>query len=119
MPRFIAVVEAIAFMSRGCSIDEIERLLAEAENDANDVSSTAIRLSNKFGSSQLLSDFIAEANRIRDKSRRQRLQFRQIMQEPASAERNVRLQLLLTETSQTRIEVTQLKSLMEEISRND
>lgn len=100
-------------------MNDIDQLLSETEQDANEISAIAIRLSNKFSNSQMLSGFIAEANRVRDRVNRQRLQYQRLNQQPASAERGARLQILRAEVNQTRIEVSRTRSLIEELDQND
>jgi hypothetical protein len=100
-------------------MNDIEQLLAETEQDANEVSTIAIRLVNKFGMSPVLAEFVAEANRVRDRVNRQRLQYQRLNQQPISADRGVRLQILRAEVNQTRIEMSRKRSLLEELDQND
>ena len=100
-------------------MNDIDQLLRETEQDANDISAMAIRLVNKFGNSQMLSEFIAKANMFRNLANTHRQQNYRLAQLPPSAERNARFQILRTSANRARIEASELKMLVEEINQND
>ena len=99
-------------------MDEIERLLQEAEEDVLAASDAVIGLTTRFGSDQLLLELIAECNLRRQQVALHRSRLSSI-KASLTAESLVELQLILAQVTELRSACNRAKQLAEELKRND
>ena len=99
-------------------MEEIEQILAQAESDATEASDSLIGLTTQFGSDRLLLEMVTECNLRRQQIALQRNRVGKIKKK-LTPESLVELQLILVQVSELRDECSRLKSLSEELKRND
>lgn len=100
-------------------MDEIERLLAESEQDAITASDEAMRLMVEFGNDSLLLGFVATANQLKLEAANLRARSRTMRQQTQSSTRNASIQLLSLAVNDLRVRAGKFKETVMEISRND
>lgn len=100
-------------------MEQIERLLAEAEQDAVQASDEAMRLLVEFRNDNLLLGFVAKANQFKANIKTLQARLQQIRPLVPSSARNIKIQFLLVQARDTRLEVSRFKENVMEIARND
>jgi hypothetical protein len=103
----------------GRLMEEIERSINQAEQDAMQASDEAMRLMVEFGDDSLLMGFVGEANQFKLEARSLRARSKAISQQVQSLERNVSSQFLEVEVKDFVTRTGRLKEVVLEISRND
>lgn len=100
-------------------MEEIERLINQAEQDAVQASDEAMRLMVEFGDDTLLMGFVGTANQLKLDVSNFRAGLHSIRRQAQSPERNASMQLLMVEARDLGSRASKIKETVLEISRND
>ncbi|HAJ64314.1 MAG TPA: hypothetical protein DCP31_37995 [Cyanobacteria bacterium UBA8543] len=117
--RSVIIISDNGGLEAGKKLEEIDRLLAEALEDATIASDEAMRLMAGFGQDPLLLNFVSTSNQYKMDIATLKAKLLQLRQEMPSSARNLKVQILLAQATATRTRAGRFKETVMEVGRND